>query len=221
MKNTISLFVLILFSCFAMSAQEIEIKGKITTYGQIPVVNADVIIQSSSQAVKTDEKGEFTCTSQTKDKLTFIANGFIKQTYKIRKKHDGIVNVDLKLSSKAGSEEKAIKAAHILELDKFRELVKLGPNYKDYSKYSTLIEALKNEFPSLKITPNEIIIRGPNSISLSSSAGIEVDGILVGLGMLRSLNPDNIASIEVIKGSQTARYGTRGANGMVVIKTKN
>jgi hypothetical protein len=220
MKNITSLLILFLFSGFTLIAQEIEIKGKITTYGEIPVVNADVIVQSSEQIVKTDEKGEFTCTCQLKDKLSFIANGFIKQSYKIKKKHDGIVNVDLKLSTKPGSEDKAIKAAHILELEKFRELVKLGPDYKDYSRYNTLLDALKNEFPSLIVSHDEILIRGVSSIQLSNSAGIEVDGVEVGLGMLKSLNPDNIASIKVIKGSEASRYGTRGTNGMIVIKTK-
>ena len=220
MKNIFSLFILILFSCYTLNAQEIEIKGKVTTFKEIPVVNAEVIVQSSNQLVKTDESGAFSCVCQTKDKITFIANGFVKQTYKIKKKQNGVIHIDLKLSSKNGSDEKAIKAAHILELDKFRELIKLGPDYKDYSKYSTLMEALINEFPSLKITNNEIIIRGPSSIQLSNSAGIEVDGVQVGLGMLKSLNPDNIASIKVVKGSEAARYGVRGTNGMVVIKTK-
>ncbi|GAB7089598.1 hypothetical protein JCM15579A_37020 [Marinifilum fragile] len=217
--KTITLLLLIIshLNCFT---QEIVIKGKLTTYKAIPVVNADVIVQSSKKTIKTDETGAFTCVCQIKDKITFSAVGFIKKIYKIKKNENGNITVDLKLSSKADSGEKAIKAAHILELDKFRELVNQGVNHKDYSKYSTLMEALSNEFPLLKITSNEIIIRGPSSIQLSSSAGIEVDGVLVGLGMLKSLNPNNIASIEVVKGSEAARYGARGANGMIVIKTK-
>lgn len=217
--STVTLLLLI-FSHLNCFSQEIVIKGKLTTYKAIPVVNADVIIHSSKKTVKTDETGAFSCVCQMKDKITFSAIGFIKKTYKIKKKESGNINIDLKLSSKVGSEEKAIKAAHILELEKFREFVNQGVGYKDYSKYSTLMEALKNEFPLLKITSNKIIIRGPSSIQLSNSAGIEVDGVLADLGMLKSLNPNNIASIEIVKGSDAARYGARGTNGMIVIKTK-
>jgi TonB-dependent SusC/RagA subfamily outer membrane receptor len=67
-------------------------------------------------------------------------------------------------------------------------------------------------------------IGGPSSFSLSQEPLYVVDGVPIEVGSsgtLSWLNPQDVASIEVLKyGSDTAIYGVRGANGVIVIKTK-
>ena len=67
-------------------------------------------------------------------------------------------------------------------------------------------------------------IRGPTSFYLSNEPLYVVDGVAVEPGpngTLSWLNPHDVASIEVLKyGASTAIYGVRGANGVIVIKTK-
>lgn len=65
-----------------------------------------------------------------------------------------------------------------------------------------------------------IKIRGNNSLSYGTSPIFVVDGVIVG-DNLNALNPDDIASMEVLKdASATALYGSRGANGVVLVSTK-
>jgi len=65
-----------------------------------------------------------------------------------------------------------------------------------------------------------IKIRGNNSLSYGTSPIFVVDGVIVG-DNLNALNPDDIASMEVLKdASATALYGSRGANGVVIVSTK-
>jgi len=67
-------------------------------------------------------------------------------------------------------------------------------------------------------------IGGPSSFSLSQEPLYVVDGVPIEVGSsgtLSWLNPQDVASIEVLKyGGDTAIYGVRGANGVIVIKTK-
>ncbi|HLZ88931.1 MAG TPA: SusC/RagA family TonB-linked outer membrane protein, partial [Puia sp.] len=69
-------------------------------------------------------------------------------------------------------------------------------------------------------TAASIRIRGNNSLSYGTSPIYVVDGVIVG-DNLNSLNPDDIADMEVLKdASATAIYGSRGANGVVLVSTK-
>jgi len=69
-----------------------------------------------------------------------------------------------------------------------------------------------------------VLIRGPTSFFLSNEPLYVVDGVPIEPGRggtLTWINPHDIASIEVLKdGASTAIYGVRGANGVIVIKTK-
>lgn len=67
---------------------------------------------------------------------------------------------------------------------------------------------------------NTIRVRGINSITAETGPLVVIDGFIG--GSLQSLNPADIASIEVLKdASATAVYGSRGANGVILVTTKN
>ncbi|RZJ33063.1 MAG: DUF3520 domain-containing protein, partial [Flavobacterium sp.] len=91
------------------------------------------------------------------------------------------------------------------------------------------IEALQGRLSGLSITTatgqpvtsSQIIIRGNNSINAANDPLYIIDGMPVESGALKSLNPNNIASATVLKeASATAIYGSRGANGVIVITSK-
>ncbi|MCD7931340.1 MAG: SusC/RagA family TonB-linked outer membrane protein [Tannerellaceae bacterium] len=91
-----------------------------------------------------------------------------------------------------------------------------------------LITAMQGKIPGLNIQRNDatpgadvsIKVRGTNSISYGTSPVYVIDGIVAEEG-LRLINPDDIASIEVLKdASSTALYGSKASNGVVVITTK-
>jgi TonB-dependent SusC/RagA subfamily outer membrane receptor len=66
-----------------------------------------------------------------------------------------------------------------------------------------------------------VIIRGLGSLGASSNPLYVVDGFPVGTSIGQNLNPDDIATITVLKDAvSTAIYGARGANGVILITTK-
>jgi len=94
---------------------------------------------------------------------------------------------------------------------------------------TSLEQLLVGRVAGVTVTPARgggisVRISGPTSFYLSNEPLYVVDGLEVPPGpngMLAWLNPRDIASIEVLKyGASTALYGVRGANGVIVIKTK-
>jgi TonB-dependent SusC/RagA subfamily outer membrane receptor len=90
-------------------------------------------------------------------------------------------------------------------------------------------KALANRFPGVWVTPSPnggvaVRIRGESSIYASNEPLYVIDGIAIEPGpngALVGINPADIRSIEVLKDAiGTTMYGVRGANGVIVIKTK-
>src|SRR5699024_234186 len=90
------------------------------------------------------------------------------------------------------------------------------------------LEAMQGKAAGVDITSNErpgemgsIRIRGNRSISAGNAPLYVVDGIPLASGGIEALNPNDIESIDILKdASATAIYGSRGANGVVLVTTK-
>jgi hypothetical protein len=223
MMKKIKLVLLLLvftFSNLVLSAQEIEVTGKVVAFSSIPVVNATVNIYGSEVSVLTNKEGIFTCMCKDKDKLIITADGFNKLTIKVKKKRTKQVIAKLRLIKSSEASKMAIEKGHILDIAKFEKLVNERSGIKDYSRYTSVLELIRNEFPSLQIVNGEVIIRGPSSLNGNNGARFEVDGVMTSQSNVEALSTSNIKSIRIIKGSDAAIYGVQGGTGVISIKTK-
>ena len=84
--------------------------------------------------------------------------------------------------------------------------------------YRDIYEYLQGKVPGVQVVGTSIRIRGINSNN-NTDALIIVDGMEV--SDVSDLNPLDVASVEVLKDSEATLYGVRGANGVVIIKTKS
>lgn len=85
--------------------------------------------------------------------------------------------------------------------------------------YTSIAEYLRGRVAGVIVNPNGTIqIRGINSINSPTEALIIVDG--APFNDINSLNPNDVQSVEVLKDASAAIYGSRGANGVVLITTK-
>lgn len=84
--------------------------------------------------------------------------------------------------------------------------------------YKDIYEYLQGKVPGVQIVGTSIRIRGINTATGNSDALIIVDGMEV--PDVSDLSPSDIASVEVLKDSESTLYGMRGSNGVVIIKTK-
>lgn len=206
---------------FALSAgaQDKIIHGMVTTFDSIPLSGAEVRIKSTKQTILTDSLGRFSATVNPGDKLKVSAYGFYNQKVKLEEKIK-FAAINLKLKPGEKNREYAIGYGHVTDRDKLSALANLNSNDMDFSQYSTIQELIQGRFAGVQIVNGEVIIRGINSINSSSAALVIVDGVQVGGSVLNSIPPTQVSSINVIKDGSAAIYGSRGANGVLIIETK-
>ena len=216
---SISFFIAAFAIPFSISAQDRVIHGVVTTFDSIPLIDAEVKVRSTRQTVRTDTTGRFTVPASTGDQLKISANGFFNQKVKLEDK-TRYAAINLRMKPGAKNREYAIGYGHVSDREKLNALASLNNRDLDFSQYSNIYELIKGRFAGVQIINGEIIIRGIGSINSSNAALIIVDGVPVDGSALNSIPPVQVKSINVIKDGGSAIYGSRGANGVVLIETK-
>jgi TonB-dependent SusC/RagA subfamily outer membrane receptor len=219
----IGLFAAILSLGFLVSfvgqAQERLLSGRVFTFDSIPLVDAKVEVKSTKQVVSTDTLGNFYVTCLPNDVLKVSARGFIGEKVKLTPSIK-LALINLKLKPGERNREIAIGYGHVKDSEKLNAVANLNSDDMDFSQYSNIYELIRGRFAGVQVVNGEIIIRGINSINSSSAALIVVDGIPSSSSVLSSIPPVQVKSINVIKDGSSAIYGSRGANGVVLIETK-
>lgn len=214
--------------CHWASAQR-TISGTVTDQSaNEPLIGANILVPGTGTGTTTDADGTYTLTiPDGATVLEFSYIGFASQRIEIGPSNvinvqlsegellDEVVVIGYGTAKKSDLTGAAVKA----DIDAFREI----PN-------TNVLQALQGSVPGLNVgatttagSSPSISIRGQNT--LSSSAGdneplIVLDGIIY-RGSLAELNPNNIASIDVLKdASSAAIYGSQSANGVILITTK-
>ncbi|MEN8117167.1 MAG: TonB-dependent receptor plug domain-containing protein [Bacteroidota bacterium] len=215
-----TIFVIIFsFVMVQSDAQERIIHGIVTTFDSILVNGATIKVQSSKQTVLTDSLGNFSVGCDYKDKLKVSGSGFYSETVKVDK-NTKLAAVNLKLKPGIKNKELALGLTRVSDHDKLNALASLDSNDIDFSKYRTMEEAIAGRIPGVRFVGGQIIIRGNASISGLTPALIVVDGVTTDARALSRMNPADVKSINVIKDGSSAMYGSKGANGVVIIETK-
>jgi len=221
MKKSIILLIIsfIFNSTVLLYGQEKIVQGQITTFDSIPLYNASIKVKSTKEVVLSDTLGVFTVYCDPDDKLKIKARGFSSQTVKI-KGEIKYVFVNMKLKSGPQNRELAVGYGHVREIDKLDAISSLSSKDLDFSSYNNIYDLIRGRFSGVQIKGNEIIIRGQGSLYGSNAALLIVDGMPVNEGYFESIHPNEIKSINVIKGPSASIYGARGANGVVIVETK-
>jgi TonB-dependent SusC/RagA subfamily outer membrane receptor len=214
----LTMMLALLLTSFA-NAQERTIQGIVTTFDSIPLIDAEVQNRSTNQTVLTDSLGRFLIQANEGDKLKIKARGFFNEKAKIEEKTKYMA-VNLKMKPGEKNREYAIGYSKVSDREKLNALAQINRNDVDFSQYSNIYELIKGRFAGVQVSNGEIIIRGINSINSSSAALIIVDGVPVDNSVLSSIPPAQVQSINVIKDGSSAIYGSRGANGVVIIETR-
>ncbi len=236
--------VLLLFA-FVAQAQK-TITGKVTDEKGSPVIGASVVVKGGTIGTTTDASGNFSLSvpSSTKS-ITVSYVGYTPQDADVSSV--STVAVSLVPDNSSMSDIVVIGYSTARKQDVTGSIASVQA--KDFNKgvITTPDQLLQNKVPGLEITNNSgqpgsattVKIRGNNSIRGGNNPIYVVDGVildgrsarpsinLTGLGAtpetnpLIYINPNDIASIDVLKdASAAAIYGSRGANGVIVITTK-
>lgn len=89
----------------------------------------------------------------------------------------------------------------------------------EVSRYKDIYEMIRGKVPGVDVNGEKIRIRGINTLVGNNDPLLVVDGMPI--SSISHINPDNVKSITVLKGSAAAIYGSRGSNGVIVITLKS
>ena len=245
MKNLLITILLLCF-CFYATAQQRTVSGTVKS-GDEPLVGASVIKKGTKEGTGTDANGNFSISVSEGDVLDFSYIGFEPVSIKIDKQQ--VLNVELTEATKMLDEVVAVGYGTVRKSDLTGSIstMKMG-NVSETSALS-VGEAMLGKMSGVNILGNSgepgsalsFSIRGITSVSGTNQPLYVIDGqpfdgntsvTSAGMGQdqvtarmssdpLATLNPNDIESIEVLKdASATAIYGSRGANGVILITTK-
>ncbi|MEM7373922.1 MAG: TonB-dependent receptor [Bacteroidota bacterium] len=205
---------------------EKTISGTITSEAGEPLTGATISAKGTTQGTLTDERGKFQITV-TDEVSTLVISyiGYERQEVEI----GGRTVIDLVMVESASSLDEVVVIGYgsAKKSDLTGSIESLGSKSFDAQPIVRMDQALQGRTAGVQITQTsgfpgagyKIRIRGPNSISGSNNPLYVIDGLVV--GDINSINVNDIASMEVLKdASATAIYGSRGANGVVLISTK-
>lgn len=224
-KNCILL--LFLLSFFSSKAQNFPVSGKVTDENGAPLEGATVLEKGTKNSTLTKQGGTFQLhVSSGKSKLVISYVGHDEQEIAVGNKAS--LSVSLKNVNQSLNDVVVIGYATVKKKDVTGAVA--GINQQDIKSrpVTTALEAMQGKVAGVDITSNErpgqmgeITIRGVRSLTASNTPLFVVDGIPLTTGSIDNINPYDIESIDVLKdASATAIFGSRGANGVVIVTTK-
>ena len=225
LKRSILLFSMIIFTILPALAQNITVKGKVTNEKNQPVVGASVIVKGTGTGTATDGDGQYQVSAPARGTLIISSVGYPDKEIAIANQ----TTHDISLTANSSDLEQVVVVGYGTQR---REAVtgsvaSIGGDKLRDIPSPNISQSLQGRLPGVEITQistrpgatMQIRIRGIRSLTADNNPLIVLDGIPF-IGSLADINPNDVKSIDVLKdASATAIYGSRGANGVILITT--
>ena len=203
----------------------VKITGKVVDVQGEPVIGATVMEKGTTNGIITDVDGNFTLNVSPNRKLQVSYVGY--QTQEITIGSNRTLRITLKEDSELLDEVVVVGYGTMKKSDLTGAVSSVSTQDLMRSGRTDAVGAMQGALPGVQIQRSNnkpggeynILIRGLNTISGSTSPLIVVDGVPG--ASLSNLNPDDIEKIDILKdASSTAIYGSRATNGVVMVTTK-
>lgn len=204
-----------------------EIRGRVVNKDNQPLVGVSVMIKGTQQGTVTDQDGRFVLTTPANAELEISNMGFASQTLRVTGV-SGAITISLAESDTTLDDVVVIGYGAIKKKDVTGAIASIDGKTLQKAMTSDVSQALNGRVAGVNAIKSSnrpgagfnIEIRGVNSFNFSNEPLYVINGVPSNTGM-RHLNPSDIESIEVLKdASSSAIYGSRGANGVVIITTR-
>ena len=211
-------------------AQEKTVAGKVTDPERgCLCLGVNVLIQSSTRGTQTDFDGNYSIRAAEGETLVFSYIGFAKEK-RVVGEGNAPINVSMQIDADALQEVVVVGYGTRDKTDVIGSVAQINAEVLDEKPAANVLDAMQGKVAGLQIfsssgepsgTPS-IRLHGAGSLGAGSTPLWSLDGFPIDAGTLVSLNPEDIEDVTVLKdASATAIYGSRAANGVVYITTKN
>ena len=227
LKIKLTTVVMLLFSLTMFAQDSYTLSGTVTSaVEQSPIPGVNVIVLETSQGTSTDFDGNYQLEVKQGDVLQFSYLGFVSQTVTI----DSQTTLNIALAEDSSVLEEVVvvgygtrKKSHLtgaVAQIKGKDVAAIQTTRVDDALAGKLAGVLIQNQSGEPGADPKIQIRAASSVSGDSSPLIVVDGFPIS-GNLATVNPNDIESLEVLKdAASSAIYGSRGANGVILVTTK-
>ncbi|MFC0512841.1 SusC/RagA family TonB-linked outer membrane protein [Mucilaginibacter angelicae] len=244
-KQLLKRFILPLLSvfvfCYSTYAQTVTLKGKVTDEKGEPIAGASVKIKNTNIGSVTNGSGMFSLNYTGQGTLMVTAIGFTGLEVKLT----GQAQVNIALAEDNKVLNEVVVTALGIKRDKkilTYSTQEIKGESLTQSKEPNLVNAIAGKAAGVQVTSSSgtpgsssrIVVRGGSSFFGDNQALMVVDGVPVdnsetgnlnsgpGTNRIADIDPSIISNINVLKGAAaTALYGSKGANGVIIISTKN
>ncbi|MCQ2335356.1 MAG: SusC/RagA family TonB-linked outer membrane protein [Paludibacteraceae bacterium] len=215
-----------LISASSVFAQSLSVSGQVTDPTGEPLIGATVVVQGTTVGTVTDFDGNYQLQADAKAMLEFSYVGYLPQVVAVEGR--SVISVQLKDDSQMLEQVVVIGYGSLSKKEVSSSIVQVDA--KDFNKgaMNNPMEMLQGKIAGLNVAttaaadPNsssDLQIRGAGSLTASNSPLVVIDGIAG--GDIRNIAAQDIESITVLKDAGSAAiYGTRGANGVILVTTK-
>ena len=204
----------------------IEIKGKVTDSRNNPVEGASVMVSGTKQGAMTDSKGNFSIGAPENSTLIITAVGFLEKSVQVKK--GGAISIQLTEQASSLADVVVVGYGTATKKDLTGSVTQIKATQLENENPRSVGDMLRGNAPGLDVgfdpstkgSNASLQVRGKGTLTASSSPLIVLDGVIYS-GGLEDINPNDIATIDVLKdASSAAVFGARSANGVVLVTTK-
>lgn len=226
LKMKLTLLAILLVNITLMAQDGYTLTGTVVDETNMPIPAVNVVIQNTTTGTSTDFDGNYSITVSDGDVLEFSSLGFASQAIPITGQQT--LNVTLVEDSAQLDEVVVVGYGTQKRANITGAVAKVGGAEVAAIQAARVDDALAGKLPGVLIQNQsgepgadpKIQIRAASSLSGDSNPLIVVDGYPIS-GSLATVNPNDIQSLEVLKDAASAAiYGSRGANGVILVTTK-
>jgi len=204
-------------------AQSVRVKGTVIDEGGAPMVGVNVVIKGTTTGIITDANGKYQIDTDSKSTLSFSFIGYNVQDIPVASRKEIDVKllpdnrqVDEVVVVGYGTQRKEAVTGSVASMkgDVLREMPAANITQSMQGRVAGVDMQQTDSKPGSTL---QIRIRGTRSLTASNDPLVVLDGIPFA-GSISDLSSDDIKSIDILKdASATAIYGSRGANGVILI----
>lgn len=227
MSKRFTLVILALWLCAQSFGQARAVNGKVTDDSGEGLPGVNIVVRGQPGGTISDFDGQYSIEAQAEDTLAFSFIGYRTQTFVVGNR--SVLDVEMGADAQVMDEVVVIGYGSVRKQDLTGSVGVANVEELQRFPVSNVASAMQGRLSGVQVVnaaePGQnpqLLVRGYGTIYGDPNPLVVIDGIQTGTGALGSINPADIESMQVLKdASAAAIYGSRAANGVIIITTKS